>query len=125
MEGSRLQEHAALLVADDRARLIAVPQSLYDLHIFIGQPISLAMADMMVAAEIGGGALQPGRHYIPTCPSPAQLIQRGELPGQIERFGITDGKGADQADMLRHHRSEERRVGNGCDSTCRTRWWPS
>src|SRR3546814_4993868 len=68
MEGSRLQEHAALLVADDRARLIAVPQSLYDLHIFIGQPISLAMADMMVAAEIGGGALQPGRHYIPTCP---------------------------------------------------------
>src|SRR3546814_8880957 len=34
MEGSRLQEHAALLVADDRARLIAVPQSLYDLHIF-------------------------------------------------------------------------------------------
>src|SRR3546814_10155546 len=69
------------------------------------------MADMMVAAEIGGGALQPGRHYIPTCPSPAQLIQRGELPGQIERFGITDGKGADQADMLRHHgqRRQDRR----------------
>src|SRR3546814_14993041 len=27
MEGSRLQEHAALLVADDRARLLAVPHS--------------------------------------------------------------------------------------------------
>src|SRR3546814_19630477 len=100
------------------------------------------MADMMVAAEIGGGALQPGRHYIPTCPYPAQLIQRGELPGQIERFGINDGKGADQADMLRHHgrrrqdsrrpeaddimrngRSAERWVGKVCVKEGSSRGW--
>src|SRR3546814_14144216 len=61
MEGSRLQEHAALLVADDRARLIAVPQSLYDLHIFIGQPISLAMADSSDERRVGNECVRTCR----------------------------------------------------------------
>src|SRR3546814_16753062 len=51
---------------------------------------------------------------------------RARLPGQIVwmtgQLGQVVRKG--QA-LLRVERSEERRVGNECDSTCRSRWSPS
>src|SRR3546814_15321766 len=44
---------------------------------------------------------------------------------QLVRVGLLETLEADLADVApRHRRSEERRVGNECVSTCRSRGWP-
>src|SRR3546814_16391148 len=50
-----------------------------------------------------------------------RLCQLGEAAGDL---GLADAGRADHQDVLRQHlvRSEERRVGKECVSTCRSRW---
>src|SRR3546814_20017005 len=66
-------------------------------------------------------ALQASHHL--------QHLSCGHRPDQHESLDIGEAHfmGAAQLivglDALRHRRSEERRVGKECVSTCRSRWW--
>src|SRR3546814_13838324 len=50
-----------------------------------------------------------------------QPVQQGALP--VARPRMRDQAGR-LADTFTVGGSEERRVGKGCDSECRSRWWP-
>src|SRR3546814_17915624 len=45
-------------------------------------------------------------------------------PGIVELAGLADDDRAGANDTYAFYRSEERRVGKECVSTCRDRWWP-
>src|SRR3546814_21080001 len=51
-----------------------------------------------------------------------QDIRRKNAAGEHEVVIVIDPKG--DADLLKRMRSEERRVGKECVSTCRSRWSP-
>src|SRR3546814_17303797 len=74
---------------------------------------------------------ETGRHFLRIeqetivlrIPAISLAIVAGAKAGaveQIDQFGRRDGRGCRQENI----RSEERRVGQECVSTCRTRWSP-
>src|SRR3546814_6644443 len=79
----------------------------------------LTLADAPSPAIVGGGGVALG----------GKKSQRFVLVGN--RCGMRDkpalahflGK-AVRGSQAQHRRSEERRVGTECVSTCRSRWWP-
>src|SRR3546814_1822505 len=65
---------------------------------------------------------------------PAEIIQNvqvfDKMSDKAEMSGFDDGERLKTINIItkpnsRKGRSEERRVGNECVSTCRSRWWPS
>src|SRR3546814_18912443 len=56
----------------------------------------------------------------------ARLCQwkRRSIPPPSRRNGPVNGRAAASIDRSAPTRSEERRVGKECVSTCRSRWWP-
>src|SRR3546814_14367572 len=46
------------------------------------------------------------------------------LEPAVEPYPVVVGGDGKLADLLRFGRSEERRVGKECGSTCRSGWWP-
>src|SRR3546814_15275400 len=55
-----------------------------------------------------------------------ELLAVGEARVDVEQFHQVDDRGAPVEGQRDRgaDRSEERRVGKGCVSTCRYRWWP-
>src|SRR3546814_20816072 len=72
-------------------------------------------------------ALELGRHLPVPCPDwfrPATYAtshRPGTIPGEGGAVRRSDRRGSPRGGL---HRSEERRVGKECVSTCRSRWWP-
>src|SRR3546814_13789313 len=67
--------------------------------------------------------LQPAGSYLAE-----DFYRAGGVPavmGQLLRAGLIDGEAltANGQTVAANIRSEERRVGKECDSTCRSRWW--
>src|SRR3546814_5522054 len=50
-------------------------------------------------------------------------FKRGPDAGGLEAIAVLVATG-NYVGLLTEHRSEERSVGKGCVSTCRSRWWP-
>src|SRR3546814_16295369 len=75
------------------------------------------------AAAVGGTVIGPACHRRII----AHKAPRGRQEAAIGVFGVDavlDRPAIDADVVLRHRRSEERRVGKGCVSTCRSRWSP-
>src|SRR3546814_20313455 len=79
-----------------------------------------------VAREVGGGARPDGHHRAGQAGIAQQA--RGVHRGRALLLGeCGEGLLAHRAvafTLVRHHRSEERRVGKECVSTCRSRGYP-
>src|SRR5690606_12122056 len=111
-----VEEAARFLVADEGVVLPAVPEGLHHLHMLAGALIALGMGQLLVEVEVAGRVVTGGGHHVPAGASVGNVIERGELAGQVERLFIGRRGRGDEADMLRK-RSEERRAGKGWSST--------
>ncbi len=91
-------------VVEHRVLAPAVPQSVHDGHEFLGAGIAVLVADLAGIAEIARRRRQPRGHDVPAGPPVADMVDRGELPRQVERLGIGRRAGRDQADTAGRHR---------------------
>ena len=80
-----------------------VPQPLYHLHEFFTAGIAVGMADLSTSAIVFRRSSEPGRHDIPGSAAFADVIDRGELASEIERFRIGSRGCSDQSDPLCYH----------------------
>ena len=99
-----VDELPARLVPDMGAVFPTVPQPLHHVEIFARYAIAHRMGRMFGLAEIGGGIGQPGGDDVPARATTAQVIERGELTGDVERLGIADRQRGDQTDARRRRR---------------------
>src|SRR3546814_13926180 len=97
---------------------------------------SLSRVDLQIRMEILGADLEfVGRPEVDPergAPTPAILVAVGDITifggiivgGDGRGVAASVGKGPVAAIVAAQHRSEERRVGKECVSTCRSRWSP-
>ena len=76
----------------------AVPQGFDHGDEFVGSGIAVGVADRAVVAVVAGGRGQPGSDDVPADPAIADVIQRGELPCEVEWLGVRGRGRCDQAD---------------------------
>ena len=81
----------------------AVPQVLYHLHEFFTAGIAVGMTDLSASAIVFRRSGEPGRHDIPGSAAFADVIDRGELASEVERFRVGGRGRRDQSDPLRYH----------------------
>src|SRR3546814_20785934 len=87
----------------------------------LGRPIGAYGAMILAprgAVEIGGEAAEMGVE------KGAGLRAQIGAGADTERLHLARGDGADAVEAAYRQRSEERRVGKECVSTCRSRWSP-
>src|SRR3546814_13928068 len=89
------------------------------------------LADLLDSLETGEPELEELPEYDPAELSYTDVAvgsSGAEAIGQLSQAGIvggfTDGSFQPNAFVSRRQRSAERRVGNECVSTCRSRWSP-
>src|SRR5690606_13595000 len=101
-DGARPDERARLLVGDDRVRPPGVPQLTRQADELGRPPVPVGVVEVAAPAEVLAGEGVVGGHHVPRGPALAEVIQRGQPPGQLIRFveGGVDGGG--QADPLGH-----------------------
>ncbi len=106
----RVEEDAALLVAQPGIVRPAVPEPRDHLVELAGAPVAFVVLDVVGQAEIERRVGVGGRHHVPAGPATADMVERGEAPGDV--IGLVEGRrgGRDQADSLRHH-GERRQQG--------------
>ena len=91
-------------VVDDRVGGPAVPKGLHDLHELLAAGIAVGVADLTGAAVILRRGREPRGHDVPGGAAIADVVDRGELPREIERFGVGGRGGCDQPDPAGRHR---------------------
>ncbi len=74
-----------------------IPQALDHRHELLGAFVAIRVADLGVSAVVARGCSQPGGDNVPPDPPATDMIQRRELPCQIERLGVRRGGRGDQA----------------------------
>jgi hypothetical protein len=89
---------AGLAIIEHRIVCPAVPQGLDHGDEFVGAGIAVGMADRAVVAVVAGRRGQPGGDDVPADPAVADVIQRGELPCEVEWLGVRGRGRGDQAD---------------------------
>src|SRR3546814_11901190 len=87
-----------------------------DLGLSAETPIDVAVAAWQMGAYLGEGVLEQG---IDACVSSWQRMAPNTIP-----TGAKAGGNYLSGQLIARERSEERRVGKECVSTCRTRWSP-
>lgn len=96
----RIETNAGQFVVDDGVILPAVPQLLHNVDEFVRFLVSQLMLGMRRHAEVVRRRARPGDN-IPAGPAFADMIQRGEFAGDVERLVVGRAYRRDQADMLR------------------------
>src|SRR3546814_12727730 len=107
MGALRLEGRTAFTI-DQRARSIGkfavrIAMCLSPLGIEVQDPAGAQPLEDIVSTRAGTDQLRLGRGF---------------------QIGTPEGERAQEAAVLVEHRSEERRVGKECVSTCRSRWSP-
>jgi len=91
-------------VTDEGVLGPAVPQPGYDIEELAGAAIALAMLHVLGHPEIQRRVGVGGRDQIPAGASAADVVERGEAPGDHVRWLEGRRGGGDQSEMLGHHR---------------------
>ncbi len=91
---------AAGAVMDARVVLPAVPQLAHDIDELGRATIAVAVRVALGEAEIAGRLGRPGGDDVPARPSGADMVERGELAGEVVGLVVGGGGGADQPDVL-------------------------
>ena len=92
-------------IVDHRVLGPAVPQPLDHRHELFALGVAVVVADLAGAAEVARRRRQPRRDDVPADAAVADVIERAELPRQIERLGVGGGCGRDQPDPAGHRRN--------------------
>ncbi len=98
-----VEEHAAFLVAREGVGLVGVPQPLGDLNVFERPPVTGLVVVVLVAAVV---ARRPGvtaGDDVPAGPAAADVVERGQPAGDVERLVVGGGDRTHQADVAGVH----------------------
>ncbi len=76
-----------------------VPQPAHHAHILFRPFIAFGVAEGALVAVVAGGGCQPCGDDVPADSPVGYVVDRGELPSEIEGFGVGGGTGGDEADM--------------------------
>src|SRR3546814_13672330 len=96
------------------------------------QPGQLPLADLLALFRAGPMTVELSEPAVRPAVDAAAARVAGAAAGEAAVYGINTGFGklareripSDQVTELQRRRSEERRVGKECVSTCRSRWPP-
>ena len=102
VDPGRVRVAAGGLVTDLRAVLPAVPQRHGHVDELGRALVALPVAGDLVEAEVLRGRLGGGGDDVPARPAAADVIERGEPAGQVERVVVGRGRGGDQPDVAGH-----------------------
>ncbi len=94
------EEHAALDVADEGVVRPGIPQAGHHVVELAGALVALGVLHMVVEPEIQRGVGVGGGDDVPAGAAAADVVDRGELPRQVERLAVGGGGGGDQPDPL-------------------------
>ena len=87
----------ALPVIQHRVVGPTVPQSGNHAHVLLGAFVPFGMRQRPLAAIVLRCRRQPSGDDVPSDPPVRHVIDRGELPSEVERFGVSGGTCGDQA----------------------------
>ena len=89
-----------------------VPQRLRGREHLLCAQVALVLGQVAAAAEVLAGELVPARHDVPRGATAGEVVERGELAGDVERLVERGVDRAGEADPLgdRGHRHEDRDV---------------
>ncbi len=110
-------------IADERVVLVGVPKGRHNLHELAGALVSIRMVRQPVEPEIECGMVLNGGNHVPCPPAMAQMIERGEIPCDVVRFGERGGYSRAEAESLGRHsycREEGHRLEPGHESSTPT-----
>ena len=97
-------EAALLLVEDEGVVVPGVPQAAHDLDELAGAPVAHRLRQMVLAAEILRLRVIGRGDQIPAGAAAADQVERGEAACDMIGLVVGRGRGADEADVLRHRR---------------------
>lgn len=80
------------------------PQSRHDIEELTGAAVALAMFDMLVEAEVQRRLRIGRRDDVPAGAPAADMVERGELAGDVIGLVEGGGRGGDQPETLGHYR---------------------
>ncbi|GJE72971.1 hypothetical protein CHKEEEPN_4532 [Methylorubrum podarium] len=112
----RIEEEALLDVAQERIVRPGIPQAGDDLEELAGPGVAGGVVEMRVAAEVQRLVGIAGGDEVPAGPAPRDVVERGELAGDVVGLVVGGGGGGDQPDPLRHHgqrRQQRQRIERG------------
>src|SRR5262245_48687217 len=98
-----VEEGAAGLVGDDRTIVPGVPQPAHDVHEFGGDLVAQVVLVQALAAKIERRGIMGAGHDVPRCPAAAEMVERREAAGNMERLAETRGHGRTEPDVARRH----------------------
>ena len=104
MQLGRIEIAAVGAVAQEGTLLPAVPEPVDDIGELFGPRVTIRMRDESVMIEVQRGRGIGRGHEIPAGAPAAQPIERGELPGHVERLVVTGRHRRDETDPRRHRR---------------------
>ena len=91
----RARINPAGAVVDHRVGRPAVPQGLHHLHELLAASIAVGVAHLAGAAVVFRRGREPGGDDVPGRAAVADVVDRGELPRQIEWLGVGGRRGGD------------------------------
>ena len=97
---SRVEIAAVRLVADERVVLPAIPEAEHHVHELLGAAVAQAVLHVGVAAEVERLLLGPGGDDVPADPALADVVERGELTGDVIGIVVGRGRAGKEADPL-------------------------
>jgi hypothetical protein len=87
-----VRQHPLVLVRQERPLLPGTLPELVDgLEVFLSPVVPLVMTGELGGAEVAMRVLEHARDDVPPGAAIGQVIQRGELTGELERMGLDDG----------------------------------
>ena len=108
-----IDQHAALAVGDDRARLPRAPQAAADLHVFVGHVVAQVMVGHALHAEVHRREIGAAGDGIPADAAARHLVERRHQAGQqvgVIGVGAEGRNDADARGHLRHQRRHHRGI---------------
>jgi hypothetical protein len=96
----RVEEDVAFHVGDERVVLVGVPQSADDLNRLMRPPVPGRVVEVLVEAVVLAGAGVEAGHHVPAGPAAADVVERGEPAGEVERRVVGRAGGGDEPDVL-------------------------
>src|SRR5579863_9640199 len=100
-----VEEDAGLDVGGEGVVLVGVPEPARDLDELLGPPVPGGVVEVLVQAEVLRDLRVEAGDNVPAGPAAADVVQRGDAPGQVERGVVGRARRSDQADVLRVRRN--------------------
>ncbi len=81
----------------------ALPELRADLEVLLGPDVALVVLLEPVGAEVPGGAVEGARDDVPADAAPGDVVERGDLAGEVERVRLDDTRGEREPEVLGRH----------------------